>query len=326
MSATLPRAVHPAAWWGWAVGMAVAVSTTNNPLLLLLALAVVALVVANRRGLVAVGARVPALPVARPAHRRGAGRAARARRAQVRRHRAVHAARGDPAVVGGRHPARWHGLPRGAARRGRARPAAGGDHRLHRRRQRPGQPQAAAAVVARRRCTRSARPSWSSVSRRAAAGRERAAGAPGAAAARRHARAASASVPSRGAAGARGRPRALAAAGRRHGLARLRPRRRRAAVAPSADRRRSCSSGCSALRSASTGCSTPPPRRCWAARAAARAWRCRRAGLCARRPAVGAQPLPARPWRAAEWLTVGCGVAAAAALVTVARTSTRRPG
>ena len=50
MSATLPRAVHPAAWWGWAVGMAVAVSTTNNPLLLVLALAVVALVVANRRG------------------------------------------------------------------------------------------------------------------------------------------------------------------------------------------------------------------------------------------------------------------------------------
>ena len=50
MSPTLPRAVHPAAWWGWALGMAVAVSTTNNPLLLLLALAVVALVVAARRG------------------------------------------------------------------------------------------------------------------------------------------------------------------------------------------------------------------------------------------------------------------------------------
>lgn len=50
MSATLPRAVHPAAWWGWAVGMAVAASTTNNPVLLLLALAVVALVVAARRG------------------------------------------------------------------------------------------------------------------------------------------------------------------------------------------------------------------------------------------------------------------------------------
>lgn len=50
MSTTLPRAVHPAAWWGWAVGMAVAVSTTNNPVLLGLALAVVALVVAARRG------------------------------------------------------------------------------------------------------------------------------------------------------------------------------------------------------------------------------------------------------------------------------------
>lgn len=50
MSVPLPRAVHPAAWWGWAVGMAVAVSTTTNPLLLLLALAVAALVVANRRG------------------------------------------------------------------------------------------------------------------------------------------------------------------------------------------------------------------------------------------------------------------------------------
>lgn len=50
MSPTLPRAVHPAAWWGWALGMAVAVSMTTNPLLLLLALAVVALVVAARRG------------------------------------------------------------------------------------------------------------------------------------------------------------------------------------------------------------------------------------------------------------------------------------
>ncbi|WP_392545093.1 energy-coupling factor transporter transmembrane component T [Oryzobacter telluris] len=50
MSTTLPRAVHPAAWWGWALGMAVASSTANNPLLLGLALAVVALVVASRRG------------------------------------------------------------------------------------------------------------------------------------------------------------------------------------------------------------------------------------------------------------------------------------
>jgi energy-coupling factor transport system permease protein len=50
MSQTLPRAVHPAAWWGWAIGMAVAVSMTTNPVLLLLALAVVSLVVAARRG------------------------------------------------------------------------------------------------------------------------------------------------------------------------------------------------------------------------------------------------------------------------------------
>ena len=50
MSRPLPRAVHPAAWWGWAIGMAVAVSTTTNPFLLLLALAIVSLVVAARRG------------------------------------------------------------------------------------------------------------------------------------------------------------------------------------------------------------------------------------------------------------------------------------
>ncbi|MBM6399040.1 energy-coupling factor transporter transmembrane component T [Phycicoccus sonneratiae] len=50
MTRPLPRAVHPAAWWGWAVGLAVAVSTTTNPLLLLLALAVTSLVVAARRG------------------------------------------------------------------------------------------------------------------------------------------------------------------------------------------------------------------------------------------------------------------------------------
>ncbi|HSO65997.1 MAG TPA: energy-coupling factor transporter transmembrane component T [Ornithinibacter sp.] len=50
MSLTLPRTVHPAAWWGWALGRAVAVSTPNKPFLLLLALAVVTLVVAARRG------------------------------------------------------------------------------------------------------------------------------------------------------------------------------------------------------------------------------------------------------------------------------------
>ncbi len=50
MTHSLPRTVHPGAWWGWAISMAVAVSMTTNPFLLLLALAVTALVVARRRG------------------------------------------------------------------------------------------------------------------------------------------------------------------------------------------------------------------------------------------------------------------------------------
>ena len=45
----LPRALHPAAWWMWAVAMAVAASRTTNPLLLALIVAVVCLVVAARR-------------------------------------------------------------------------------------------------------------------------------------------------------------------------------------------------------------------------------------------------------------------------------------
>lgn len=50
LSPLLPRAVHPAAWWGWAIGLAVAVSTVTNPFLLLTALGVAALVVTSRRG------------------------------------------------------------------------------------------------------------------------------------------------------------------------------------------------------------------------------------------------------------------------------------
>lgn len=49
-SVRLPRALHPAAWWVWALGMATAASRTTNPLLLALVLAVVAQVVAARRG------------------------------------------------------------------------------------------------------------------------------------------------------------------------------------------------------------------------------------------------------------------------------------
>ena len=45
----MPRTLHPVAWWIWALGLATAVSRTTNPLLLLLVLAVLGVVVANRR-------------------------------------------------------------------------------------------------------------------------------------------------------------------------------------------------------------------------------------------------------------------------------------
>ncbi len=46
----VPRTLHPVAWWLWAIGLATATSQTTNPLLLLLVLAVLGIVVANRRG------------------------------------------------------------------------------------------------------------------------------------------------------------------------------------------------------------------------------------------------------------------------------------
>jgi energy-coupling factor transport system permease protein len=45
----IPRALNPVAWWIWALGLLIAASRTTNPLLLLLTLAVLAFVVANRR-------------------------------------------------------------------------------------------------------------------------------------------------------------------------------------------------------------------------------------------------------------------------------------
>ncbi|HEX4729191.1 MAG TPA: hypothetical protein VH298_15405, partial [Jatrophihabitans sp.] len=45
----LRRQLHPAAWWLWAAGLAVAASRTSNPLILLLVLAVLGLVVTLRR-------------------------------------------------------------------------------------------------------------------------------------------------------------------------------------------------------------------------------------------------------------------------------------
>lgn len=50
LSAGLPRDLHPVAWWGWAIGLAVVASSTTNPWLLLLVVGVSALVVAARRG------------------------------------------------------------------------------------------------------------------------------------------------------------------------------------------------------------------------------------------------------------------------------------
>ncbi len=46
----LPRVLHPAAWWVWALGMATAASRTTNLALLAIILAAVALVVSARRG------------------------------------------------------------------------------------------------------------------------------------------------------------------------------------------------------------------------------------------------------------------------------------
>lgn len=45
----VPRALHPVAWWIWALGLATAVSRTTDPLLLILVLAVLGFVIANRR-------------------------------------------------------------------------------------------------------------------------------------------------------------------------------------------------------------------------------------------------------------------------------------
>jgi energy-coupling factor transport system permease protein len=47
----LPRLLHPAAWWVWGAGLAVAASRTTNPFLLLLVVAVAAWVVLERREL-----------------------------------------------------------------------------------------------------------------------------------------------------------------------------------------------------------------------------------------------------------------------------------
>ncbi|KQZ70497.1 MULTISPECIES: energy-coupling factor transporter transmembrane component T [unclassified Nocardioides] len=47
---TYPRALHPGAWWLWAIGLAAAASRTTNPVPLLLIMAVTWFVVSARRG------------------------------------------------------------------------------------------------------------------------------------------------------------------------------------------------------------------------------------------------------------------------------------
>ncbi|WP_338748108.1 energy-coupling factor transporter transmembrane component T [Janibacter alittae] len=49
MLSSTPRAIHPGAWWLWAIGLAVAVSQTTNPLVLLIAAGAVTFVVVSRR-------------------------------------------------------------------------------------------------------------------------------------------------------------------------------------------------------------------------------------------------------------------------------------
>lgn len=50
LTEALPRALHPGAWWGWALSLAVVASLTTNPLIHLLLIAVLTLVVTARRG------------------------------------------------------------------------------------------------------------------------------------------------------------------------------------------------------------------------------------------------------------------------------------
>jgi energy-coupling factor transport system permease protein len=63
LHARLPRLLHPAAWWVWGVGLAVAASRTTNPFLLLLIVAVVGWVVMERREVGTTNALVPFLVI-----------------------------------------------------------------------------------------------------------------------------------------------------------------------------------------------------------------------------------------------------------------------
>ena len=104
MNARLARDLHPVAWWVWAIGLAAAATLTTNPLLL---------VPARRRGRrggagpalrPAVGAVLPALPVARPGHRGDPGGLPDRLRRRGRRPRAARPADRAAARLGRRCP------------------------------------------------------------------------------------------------------------------------------------------------------------------------------------------------------------------------------
>ena len=63
LSRALPRLLHPAAWWVWGAGLAVAASRTTNPFLLVLVVVVAGWVVLERREVGASNAFVPFLLV-----------------------------------------------------------------------------------------------------------------------------------------------------------------------------------------------------------------------------------------------------------------------
>lgn len=310
------RALHPGAWWVWALALAVAASRTTNPLLLGLVIAIIGFVVANRRsdapwalafrlyayvGAVIVATRVlfriliggedgghilftlPRIPL--PAVR-GRGVAARL-------------------DVGG-----------GAARRLLRRPPAGDDGALRRRGERPGQPetpaQGRAGGVVRGRHGRDGGAHGG-----AAARRERAARPAGPAAAGGADSRAAGGQGHRGA-GAGGRDEPLAAAGGRDGLARLRPPR--VPEQPACARRSPvvCWAGWSACASASTACSTGR-RRGWACRCWPSGWSWPRPGSCWAGGASGGRPTGRTRGARPETLVVASGVGACALLFFSAR-------
>ncbi len=229
-AARLPRELHPVAWWVWALGLATAASFTLNPLVLLLVIGVAATGRRAAQDRPAVGRVVPAVRRAGLLDHRGPGAVPDRVRRRRRADGAVPAARDPAARRGRRDPAAGAGHPRGGAGRAVRRAAARDAGDLHRRRERAGQPQAAAPVAAAG-AVRDRHRAGGGHHGAAAVRRQRPAGARRAGTPRRPGRPVRRAAPGRRA-GARGRPRALAAAGGGDGRPRLRAVRRRPRPGP----------------------------------------------------------------------------------------------